>query len=437
MSNIQDIYREASVETISEEEYLENLIDATHSLEENSAALREATQYEVTLENLEHYAEVIGDIQHATQSELALVKAGTDTALEQHGICASDVFPALESREGETVSMEGIQSVIKAIWDAIVRVVKRIWETITTFFNKIFGINARLEKGNVNLKKRIEAYSGKSMKRKTVDLKTESNIFTVDGKALKDGKAVIAQLDELVNKATVVYGFYADAMIGAGEKLAKEIKDFNPDEPVKSLQATNRIIEEEFNFEALQKLTGGSHTVNDSRWKDDAVHASSPLFKNKTLFYITPKPRGAEDSPLGKAEALRNQRAVLDTTGQGAKGNPTKEKGTISTFSLSEMMTIQQRCSELTKMVEAFEKNHKSIKSVGKKVDAACKGLSSRLEKTNNLSEATKAHYNATVNLSVAYGRWASKPTLELTQLIQAVIRACQTAAHKSLANYE
>lgn len=435
--SLADLMQDASLEEVSEEQFLEDMLVATEAFEENEAALREARQYEVTLENLEHYAEVIGSIEEATHTELALIQAGTDAALEQHGIRAEHVFPSLESQEGSSISMEGIQNVIKAIWDAIVKVVTRVWDAINSFFKKIFNANKRLEKGNVNLKDRIEKYAGKSMQRKSTQLKSEINVFTVDGKALKNGGEVIKHVDDLINKATVVYGFYADSMIEAGEKIAKEIGKFDPDAPVKSLEAINTVIEKEVDFNAIQKLTGESRTVSDSRWPSESVHASSPMFKNKTLFYITPKPRGSKDSALGRAEALRNQRAVLQSTGTGRKGDPGKEEGTIATFSLSEMLTIEKRCTELTNMVAAYEENQKRIKAVGRKIDKACKALTSKLEKSENLSQATRAHYNAVVNLNVAFGRWSSKPTLELTKLVSTTVRACQTACHKSLANHE
>lgn len=125
------------------------------------------------IENALESLETLNNIQQATQdteltpAALKIIQITVENIKTQLGIF-TEPSVSLEAVQGTSISMEGLTSIMKSIWDAIVRTMTWIWETITN----IFSSSSRIRREKLMQSK----------------LETLNKSFNVEARTLTSGK---------------------------------------------------------------------------------------------------------------------------------------------------------------------------------------------------------------------------------------------------------
>ena len=200
------------------------------------ADLADAERSVDVAEGLQSVAEVADNIESPTATDIALIQTAGDLAVAGSDVPAEEVIPvageALESAIGRRIATESIRETAVAIYRRLEAFVKRIWEKIEAFWHRHFGTLPRLKRKIEEMKKRVEATSGKKLEgdAKKFEISSGLKALSVDYKAVKSGAELKSALDYLYTVAKEVYVSGAKGAAETGKEIAKlisEIEDSN------------------------------------------------------------------------------------------------------------------------------------------------------------------------------------------------------------------
>lgn len=447
---------EAGEAVIDDSEVIEELDDAQAALEEIYEDMR------VSLQN--------GGMNTDTAR---MAKRYADRTLAR--VNMANPMPSCEAFGGfgdryvsTSVSMEGVGSAIKDIWEKIKTWFNNMWKNIRVYWQKVWDASPKLKARAEALRKKADDLGGKTASEKTIEVGADivKKLHNDQGKL-----PAVAELSGVMEKVTkltqLLFGdYYAQALKFAehyGDKLA------SVNEPTAAnLEALGLGAGDLVSPASVVKTKAGTlFTPNDKATGKFAgaseVDTSASLFGGQVLAIATfATGVGAEADPTnpdtpatGGKEPAAGGKEPVATGGSSATAerfnsfgkntvrlmtllekSPEVSEATTNTLALGE---VQKLCDEVIKLCD-------SIASYRKDWDMAEKTQSKILRAGDNFSRAAGkstekggddvSAATAAVKLTKTAGEWIAQPNQNFSRYAMEAAKAVLMVCDKSLAQY-
>lgn len=438
MSASSDV-RESLVSTeqwgdlVSPDEDLLASVETNDALHEVDRQFGEVARLEDLAGGLESIACIAEGIEEATIRELQLVHTATALALAGTDVEVESLVPSLESSTGTTVSTESLKRVARTLWDAIRKTVARIWKAIRDFFGGVKGDIQRLRFRNKQVRHRAENVTGRSIRTAKTILGRETNALSIYHRPPRSAKDVIDGLKEYRRQAKVLLGSYPEDLNAMGRKLKNAISSFDITRSRESLARVTAVALE-FDLPVKARSAGNLTDVVDSRWESGTVQRLPALMGNKSVFFMTPKHRPGNKTPLAEAEQTRNRRAFLGMS--SPEVTDTQTSGEVETFPASTVVEITNLVEEICTLVSEYQSKSKALDNVHRAIESSSQTLVGLMGNSESLSEEDRVHIRSTLKFNTAFSNWANQPQTSFASQALTACRSALIASGKSLTNH-
>jgi hypothetical protein len=422
--------------SLEEEQLL--IAETTEDAAAVAKELQDAEQVVAVSDALEDLAVITEPIAELSPTEAALVDTTAAMAVAgKDDMESSMLVPATESYIGKRLATESIKGAARTIWESIKRHIKALWEKIESFFHKFFGTMPRLKKTIDDMKKRVEASTGKTNDDKKVKITSGLASLSIDGKVVKSGAEINSGLGDLKKTADFVFKSNADIVESVGTVIADALDAFDPAKAEESCASFVSKFAAKSSG-AMKLPTHGSG--NASRFPGYRPSYSAPLLGNVSL--VARVYTSADGTTtLGKMERMRFAGVQMIKTSEKAITLPNDVE--MPVLSVSEMNSILDECRSIVDVIEGYQRG-KQLKEINKTKDAissASDKATAAMAKAENSEDAGEKaavpYYRALTNFNISYGSWASNPAMQFAQSATMTIRAMLVVVQRSLAGYK
>lgn len=444
-SGINLSIEEMSVEQILEgrtvlsvEEEVEVLAEADQLQNQVSQDVAETTRVEDVTDVMLNVADTVETVQEITPAQAMLVDTVSEMAVAGTDGNPDDVIataePLLEGTpEEKAVALESfIEDVRKRageIWEKIRKFCLEIWNTIKAFFSRIFSAAPRLLHRVKELRLAVaEAKkAGGEAKATHVCVMVGAGAISYPDYQVRDTNELVKGIGELKSLATYAYGSYLKQAANMGEKVAAELKKYDPKKAGEHLKAVATGLQaNNFTNVVNNPPTGylgcfevAVHRVDKSKTKDLSDAQIVGALRNSGV-KIQPRP--------GKGSML--------STG----------KNVFATMDFSEMDKTLTAVEGLVKQLVAAEKSS-DMKAIEKARADLLEGGNHAAQAVNALQgsdEAGKTErayaldvMKALMNFNTTLTRWMSELTMPMCKRIYQTSRVSLVLVESSLKQYK
>lgn len=252
--------------------------------------------------------------------------------LESAPVLSVESFGGQKTRLDATrLSMEGVQDVIKQLWEAIKATAAKLWEAIKAFFDKVFDAAAKLQTRAQALEEKAKAASG-SPKEAQIDVGNGAK-FAINNQVVQPAQGM-----SILEKVATDFISYDNKLV---------------DEAVQAAQTINGVISanDESMGPALEKLAaikpmiGGAYSANHKDEGDGKQSASTPVLPGGKTFSLTVGPSFFFEAHEESAE---------QNVTEGAK---------IGTLSLADIAKVAADAATVASMAIGFKEEGKLFKA--------------------------------------------------------------------------
>lgn len=348
----------------------------------------------------------VGTVEQALVSAVAdMAVAGTDSDPEE--------ILSVSNTDG-VVSAEGIVSVLKSIWDAIITSIKNMWvglkHWLTTYFSQ-------LEQNKKHAEKLIERLSGMSGY-----VSGHGDITTMDilGYAGYHGiKAMIGGTDleerkfrELVPKVIQTQFALMHPLGGAVADAFGKMKALKPEAGADAALDVTEISEivdllNEKLVDYCKKLDLGQSVKEATRWESKPVANMTIIAKN-----VNSKATGDNISPQTKLANLVKVRFSADQRSDMVNNTGLKLRADATPEDLKDL--VQKRLDFINQLLaikaDQFDKLEKQVETVEK----ACEAMLAQVKQDDKKALGMAKSW---MPLVTAYANWATQPAAKLLSI--------------------
>ena len=433
LDNGEPVEEGKPIPTLSMGEDAENqaLNDNYHEVITDLGDTKRLVDMHAALEELQLIAERITE---TTPREALLVDTAVRAAVAGTDIQSTEVLPGLENFVGTRMSLEGLGSFIKSIWDAIAGFIKKIWAGIAGFFTKLAGKSARTERKAATLLKQAEAKITAKPKQSTVTLGSGIRYLSFGGKfptSTNDIHGHLKSSRDVMDDLTKFTG----AMAAIGTMLANAITQFDEQNPEQSIQRVLDVVKgATINHEGLT-LTA---VTGDQRYSGGVFGGYEMMGNMRVLAKLPLTASGSGDTDSDKITAAKGTDYDLAEIREGLRE---PDSASIRAPSGSELAKLAKECEDLANQVKGavlFNEKASMTHSTKAAVTKAGEHLTARLSAIEaELSPAARSGYKDVVRMAATYEQWVSKLPMRVLRHLEQINSAVIDVISRSLDNLE
>lgn len=435
----------------SAEDETSMVVAANDHLNDASVDNTETTRLIDLAEGLEDLAEVGGTITEATPRELVLVDIANQLALAGSGVKPEEVLPGLESRVGQSISMETVKETALKIWNGIMAFIKRIWEHIENFFIKLVSTLPNVKKRAERMRDAARKIGAATPKAATVVLGSEANGLAVNHIAPKNGDQMLAVLGNVESQAKVVFGDYVKQVEAVGKGLIPIIDKLSKGgraDWIGDVVAAVSVL----NFGKIKQELG-CHPVSDSRWVAGTVQLAAPLPGNHSIAFH--RPAHAPEGPTGQSgsdERMANASQIFsETFGQiyfdVVKTTDAHHDHTLTKQEFTTMTPAQiiKACEHVIAVCDTLIGYHngadkKAIRSMVNRIGAQSWIFGKSIDigvASGAMKPTDQTYFQGVIKILRMYNTWSTSLTPNVAKVAATTVRAVMSCCARSLAQYE
>lgn len=399
----------------------------THSFEEFDWSLEVAS-------NLSELNDAVSSLEAATAVDNEFIRLATKGILNGSGIAVEDVYPSMESDDGQKRTAWDI---VKAIFKFMTKIFVKIAEFLQNLYAIIFNSTMALNNQNDKLNDKIREKASSKIINKSTTLGREVSLLTVDGTRPRFGQELIANMRTLISITKTCLQYHSRNLVNVGELLGREMSraEFKDDNILKPfIDALNSV-----ELDKLRKLAGANKKVEkDTRWSENgSLYRTDTLLGEKALFFFE-VPTAADDTDVRKISNAFRQSMLFTDVAQ-TKTN-VRGEGVMETMTISHLKEIYALNKELIKLMGDYKKDQKEMDKKAEAIHRYTDALKDKSQKDmmDGTSTGTQVqHFNQVMAIQRHYAEWMKDPYANLLKHLLSVIRATIAVSHKCLANYE
>lgn len=433
--SIDQILKDRLVPSLEDE--VEALQEADGLQEQANQDVAETTRVEDVTDVVLNVADTLEGADEITPQQAMLVDTVSEMAVAGSDGDPDDVMPTASDVVEGNVTLEAfiedIRQRAKDIWERIRKFCLEIWNTIKEFFKKIFFAAPRLLNRVKELRALVDAREAKtaifkSEQDKEIRLVVGANAVSYPEYMVHNTKELTKGLSELQGLAKYAFGGYIKECKAMGDKVASELKKFNPKEASSALKAVANDLQKH-NFVAWpgNPSTGylGCFDVVPMR-----------LDKNKTKDLSDAQIVGALRGSGMRLQQRHGRASVVNT------------QNAFATMSFSEMKQTLKAVEYLVKQVVAFESSAdgRSLEKTRQDLIDGGNHASGEIGKlvnvgSNDPTTQSERQYaidvmKSLMNFNTTLTRWMTELTMPVTKKIYQTARTSLVLVEKSISAY-
>lgn len=418
--------------TLSLEEELLEVQDTTNAASQIADDVKEAGRVIEISDAMEDLAAVAGDIPAADESHTQLMEIAGNMAVAGSNIEADEIVPAMESYVGKKIAVEGIVDTARRIWENILAFIKRIWAKIEEFFYKIFGSIPRLRKRLLELENKIDDLRSTAKPEEKLEITSGVENYTVAGQGLANEGEVSKALATLHTAAEYTFNKVPAYIVDLGKKIETAIKEFDPK---KGAEAAEKL-RDDMEKSTKTDLPGKKEENRTPGYK---TLVGDALLGNKSIV-LSHWVGETQDATLGTLRRMASSGWELGNTIDGPNGKKLPEKIEMPVFTTNAMKGMIKEMLKTLEVVENYARSGKGSKEVDAQAKAIERASDAASKKFAHLQGSTKEeerlvfpYYKELLSFNAAYVKWASSPSVPMTNHTVRSLRAVTALIEKSI----
>ena len=377
----------------------------------------------ITLESIE-----ILDAKH-----LMLVEAAMNMAYAGTPLRTKDLSPALESEQGMTITLEGIQERIAQLAAMIKRLLESLWARLSEFVSASVGEVARAKFRLDTLLTRCDEIEGRTPLQMQVNLGQAAYGLVTDKGLPQDAHGLMRHLDELRRQVQGVREHYVPTVLKIGDALAHQFPTWKND-PASAelwLHKLNQIASL-YDIPSLASHIGNTSNVVDARYLHGIAIATPGLLGNRTLVFVDGKKVYSDkvnSDPLEQAVVL--QGSSIDLTRLHVTKSIDPSKAVMKALTPYEIKDVLNSTAKILEQIEASLSDRLNLE-----LSQRTKALSRAAEQVSGSVNDSFEYYRRGMAYCTAYATWAPRPFTPLIVHALSVVRATLSACTRHLDLY-
>lgn len=298
-------------------------LELAHEIEFGMESLRRMIDVATGLQDLSLAASLMGK---ASLEQLALIEAGLNLAQAGTPFTAEELIPSLESFEGGTVSLEGLNERIRKIIETIRKMLAFLAEKIGEFLESLFTDIGQLETRLHHVTFEVEDVHGKLPRVQSVALGNDVYGVSTDHGFPSDGHLLVVSLTRFVEQVKMVYNTYMPTVLKIGDQFAHALHNTSQlqGDPESWLRTLNQAAAE-FNLDHFKSQVGKTTNLIDSRYPAGAATAAQPLPGMRSMVFVNGQNgRDESEDVLRRAHVLQSTFVELTRANGGRAFDPSQ-----------------------------------------------------------------------------------------------------------------
>lgn len=347
---------------------------------------------------------IVDETPEVGQVEQELVGAVGDMAVAGSDADPEEVISIPAAGEGDDLSVEGIVSALKSIWNAIVAAIKNMWvglkHWLTTYFSSLEQNKKHAEK----LIERLNGMKGWTANKGAMLTSAIADIYHYSGKSFLDLFERLGSIEDNFNAYVLkAISAHHDSMLLVGQALEYGYQNFDGMDLSRADKFTGKMTThlkqyvhklemqkgkgENWETKPIAQMKVVAKGYNDNI--DDAVQSTETQLAllSKIRFSVD------QDTSFGSVKALH---VMLDVT-------PDR---------LTEM--VKGRLTFIEELLKFKGDQFKALEAQLEKVEKACEDMLGRFKEDNKEGQAFAKRL---MPMTSAYANWATQPTAKLLSL--------------------
>lgn len=381
-----------------------------------------------TTENLSALVTVAPSIEHATETDLFLVRSVAYMTTAGTDIQAKEITGKLTQGRNKRISVEGFKSFISSIWKTMLEAMIRMWRAAAKFFKALFGLIPRMRVAMYLIRKKLKDNPGYNDKRSIkMNVGSEIYMLSTNNKAPKDLIKINESLDCLVVHADFYYGEFSEVAKQVYDDVITGMESFDGGSEDNRLNdiSNDALPLCQRNFPTMYT----PENIIDGRFTSD--YKAGPHLPNNKSVFIKRTEIAQTSEPILRAESIMANYVTVQPTKETGSAEEWKERE-FFTPSASEIMMLLEKVELLLDKMKDYDKSLERIYELRDRLIESTNDLVERMEELEGTDMALRPYYRSAIRfnsyLTTAYIHPCSQIANIVFSASRAVIVLCQRA---------
>ena len=381
-----------------------------------------------TTENLSALVTVAPSIEHATETDLFLVRTVAYMTTAGTDIQAKEITGKLIQGRNKRISVEGFKSFISSIWKTMLEAMIRMWRAAAKFFKALFGLIPRMRVAMYLIRKKLKDNPGYNDKRPIkMNVGSEIYMLSTNNKAPKDLIKINESLDCLVVHADFYYGEFSEVAKQVYDDVITGMESFDGGSEDNRLNdiSNDALPLCQRNFPSMYT----PENIIDGRFTAD--YKAGPHLPNNKSVFIKRVELAPTAEPILRAETIMANYVTVQPTKETGSAEEWKERE-FFTPNASEIMMLLEKVELLLDKMKDYDKSLQRIYELRDRLIESTNDLVERMEELEGTDMALRPYYRSAIRfnsyLTTAYIHPCSQIANIVFSASRAVIVLCQKA---------